>query len=207
MNPETLKKICVYLAFGLIVSLTWIVADCEGDRNSDLSKDSKISKLEAMDRENKELQDSVNARNRVLSDSLVKTSVELAKATKLFVEEKNARKQDRRELFALRAASGIKVDTVTLLIEGNFQAQIDSDSIQIQKLEARILSDSSNYTDIIHGWVTKFNSEVAVSEDWRIQAVDATKDAHKYKKQRNAMVWSLIGEAFAIVILALIIAL
>lgn len=32
------RTINVYLAFGLIVAVVWIVADCEGDRNSDLSE-------------------------------------------------------------------------------------------------------------------------------------------------------------------------
>lgn len=204
MTPEQLKKVCVYLAFGLIVALAWIVFDCQGDAEIDLSKDSKISRLEQKDRENQKLQASQDSITAVLRHSIDSTSKASRKSDSLFVAEKNARKQDRRELFALRAASGVKVDTVTLLIEGNFQAQIDADSIQIHKLEARILSDSTNYTGIIQSWVTKFDSQVQVSDAWRIQAVKSTQDAQKYKRQRNTATLIAVIEALLIVLIAVL---
>lgn len=201
------KKVSVYLAFFLIAAIIFIVMQCQAGEEYDLSQNAKISRLEAMDRENRQVQAAQDSVIRDLSHSLDSTSKASAKSDSLFHVERSQRGRDRGELVRLRAELGIVPDTITVQIEGNFQAQIDSDSIQIQKLEARILSDSTNYTGIIQGWVAKFNSEVSVTEAWRIQAVDATKDAQKYKKQRNQARWIAAGQAFAIVILALIIAL
>lgn len=187
-----------------IVFLALFLYQCGRNNDSDLSKNAEISRLQAKDQENAQLQDSLNrfiALQEHARDSTEKAS---NKSDSLFQVEKRGRQVDRRELRALRIANGVTPDTVTLLIESNFEDQVKADSVQIGQLETRLVADSTSFRAQLHAWTEKLASQVLTTDGWRIQAVESTKDAQKFKRQRNTALLISIGEALLIVLMALL---
>lgn len=200
MKIDILKPI---IALAAIVFLVLYLVECGGRKTDGLNYASRISQ---MDLQLKTLRDS-QALNGFIIDSL-RVSRETSykqtlKSDSLYRLEKKRLSRSIKENQELRAVLGIKPDTITLRIEGDYQARTHADSVQISKLEARIFNDSASFEAEIKLLRENWDKEVKISGQWREFAVKETHKSEKFKGQRNTAIWAVVLET--LLLLALIV--
>jgi hypothetical protein len=105
----------------------------------------------------------------------------------------------------------LPIEKARLLVEDAFKKQL-MDSVaaerlgKIVRLEDKMAADSKSFETEIASWTEKFASQVLMTDGWRTQAVAATQDAQKFKRQRNTLIWTTIGEALLIVLSVILLA-
>lgn len=82
----------------------------------------------------------------------------------LYQEATNKRQGTLKELKALRAALGIKPDTITVEIEKEHTAQRTADSLEIVRLETKMLSDSVSFEAEIFKTNDRYLQQVVISD-------------------------------------------
>lgn len=107
-------------------------------------------------------QDSVEiARLRHGRDSAYKVASE---QRSLYQEATNKRQGTLKELMALRTALGIKPDTITIEIEKEATAQRTADSLEIVRLETKMLADSTSFEKEIFKTNDRYLQQVVISD-------------------------------------------
>lgn len=142
----------------LIALLFWMWY--ENGRNSEASARHRNETIEQA--EKRKDQDSVEiARLRHGRDSAYKVAYE---QRSLYQEATNKRQGILKELKALRADLGINPDTITVEIEKEATAQRTADSLEIVRLETKMLADSTSFEQEIFKTNDRYLQQVVISD-------------------------------------------
>lgn len=112
----------------------------------------------------------------------------------LYQEATNKRQGTLKELKALRAALGIKPDTITVEIEKEATAQRTADSLEIVRLETKMLADSTSFEQEIFKTNDRYLQQVVIS-DQHFEKVQELESALKKERKVKTVykVLALIG--------------